>query len=157
MAGMRALGRVTNPVFQNLGGAIAINMNECSGVELVAQPGTCTIASGTVTVTASKVFGSGYVNYTTANGFGQPTTFYTQAGTGNAAWAANTASWSTNTVVLGGAGTVSVMDFLVSEMADGYQYLKFTVNGGGVAWPIMLLPYDLTVQRTPANLRIISS
>jgi len=48
---------------------------------------------------------------------------------------------------------VFYVDFLVSELADTYDYINVTVSGSGCTLPVALL-YDLTVQRTPANVRI---
>jgi hypothetical protein len=41
----------------------------------------------------------------------------------------------------------------VSELADTYKYLKVTATNAS----LVAITYDLTVARTPANLRILSS
>jgi hypothetical protein len=151
MAGMKALGRVYNPVFGGTS-ATAISLTECSGVGILA------LASSTATTslafTAAKTYGGSYENVTPANGFGQPSVWYQQAAAGVDAWTKQTASWATATLTIGAtSGYVSYVDFLVSELADQYCYLKVTP----VNCTIVLLPYDLTVQRTPPNLAIISA
>lgn len=150
MAGMKALGRVYNPVFMNTT-ATAINLTECSGVGILA------VASSTATTslafTAAKSYSGSYVNVTTANGFVQPPFWYEQTAAGTAAWTKQTSSFATATLTIGAtSGYVSYVDFLVSYLADGYDYLKITA----VNCAVVLLPYDLTVQRTPENLQIIS-
>lgn len=151
MAGMRALGRVYN-VVPNASG-LAICLRDCSGVGLVAAAGAT--ATGTLTFTAATSFAGTYVNLTPANGFGQPNTWYLATAAGTAAWAAQVASWSTNVLTIGAtSGNVSYLDYLVSELADGYDYVKVTA-GANVALTAIL--YDLTVQRIPANLRLASA
>ena len=150
MAGMRALGRVYNVVAAASGQAISLK--ECSGVGILALN---TSASGTISVTAGTTYSGSYANWTTANGFGQPSVYYS-GGTavGTTAWVKETASWSSQTLV-GAAGNNNqwYLDFLVSELADTYDYIKVTATG----CTITAILYDLTVQRTPPNLQIVSA
>ena len=151
MAGMRALGRVYNPVFGGTS-ATEVSLKGCSGVGILA------LASSTATTslafTAATSYGGSTTTVTPGNGFGQPSVWYEQTAAGTAAWTKQTASWASNVLTIGAtSGYVSYVDFLVSELADTFDYLKVTpVNA-----TIVLLPYDLTVQRTPANLAIISA
>lgn len=154
MAGMRALGRQYD-VVQNPSG-LNICLKDCSGIGFMAVNGTSTAAI--LTVTASTAFSGGTTdNWTTANGFGLPGTGYTRL-TGNTAnWVSQsiTASWSSNalTCPITTTSAVFYVDFLVSELADTFDYINVTISGSGATLPVALL-YDLTVQRKPANLRI---
>lgn len=153
MAGMRALGRLINPVFAGTATAGIVSLKECSGVGILAVAGAT--ATGTLTFTAAKSFGGTYEAVDPANGFGNPDTWYQQTAAGTAAWTKETASWSSGVLTIGAtSGYVSYVDFLVSELADEYDYLKVL---GGAAITVVLLPYDLTVQRKPENLAIISA
>ena len=152
MAGMRALGREYD-IVQNPSG-INICLKDCSGIGFVAVNGTSTAAI--LTVTASTLFTGGTTtNWTTANGFGQPNTAFTRLTGNTAAWVSQTTSWSTNvlTNAITTTSAIYYVDFLVSELADTYDYINVTVSGSGATLPMAIL-YDLTVQRKPANLRI---
>lgn len=155
MAGMRALGRVYDVVSAPSG--IDICLKDCSGIGFVAVNGTSTAA--VLTVVAKPSFGGSAKNWTTANGFGQPNTYYTRTAN-TAAWVSHTVAseWSSNvfTVGLTTTGLITYVDFLVSELADTYDYINVTVSGTGATLPMAIL-YDLNVQRTPANLRIPSA
>lgn len=153
MAGMRALGRVYDVISAPSG--IDICVKDCSGIGFMAVNGTTTAAI--LTVVAKPSFGGSAKNWTTANGFGQPNTVYTRTAN-TAAWAANAASWSSNVLTANATttGLISYVDFLGPEFADTYDYINVTVSGTGCTLPVAVL-YDLTVQRTPANLRIPSA
>lgn len=172
MAGMRGLGRVFDLVLPGLpvaatgnGGTVVVSLKECSGVSLVSY---CNNALGTasVTVTAGTSSAAQTTQYTPANGFGQPTVMYTQQqiGTtianlgGTASWVKNTTSWGpTGNVTLGGGGTISVIDFFCSELADTYTYLKFAPVATNTGLYVFAIAYDLDVQRTPANITPIAT
>jgi hypothetical protein len=150
MAGMRALGRVYNPIPGASG--LAISLKNCSGLGLLA------VASSTATTslafTAAKSYGGSYVAVTPANGFGQPSQWYQATAAGTAAWTAQAASWASNVLTIGAtSGYVSYVDYLVSELADQYDYLKVTATNAS----LVAIQYDLLVQRTPANLAIPSA
>ncbi len=155
MAGMRALGRVYDVVSAPSG--IDICLKDVSGIGFVAINGTSTAAI--LTVVAKPSFGGSSKNWTTANGFGQPNTYFTRTAN-TAAWVSHTVAseWSSNvfTVGLTTTGLITYVDFLVSELADTYDYINVTVSGSGATLPAAIL-YDLNVQRTPANLRIPSA
>lgn len=155
MAGMRALGRVYDIV--NAPSGVDICLKDCSGISFLAVNGTSTAAI--LTVIAKPSFGGSSKNWTTTNGFGQPQVYYTRTAN-TAAWVSHTVAseWSSNvfTVGLTTTGLITEIDFLVSELADTYDYINVTVSGSGATLPVAVL-YDLTVQRTPANLRVPSA
>jgi hypothetical protein len=136
---------------------VDICLKDCSGIGFVAVNGTTTAAI--LTVVAKPSFGGSSKIWNPANGFGLPSTVYTRT--------ANTAAWVANAVAAGGAwntstgaltipltttGLISYVDFLVSQLADTYDYINVTVSGTGATLPVAIL-YDLNVQRTPENLR----
>jgi hypothetical protein len=156
MAGMRALGREYD-VVPGIGNAptITVALKDCSGVGFVVT--ALQTATATLTVYgATKYTGGTSTAWTPANGFGQPGTFYYRSAA-TAHWTASTttASWSSNALTVAAtSGYVSYVDFLVSELADTYDYISVT---GGASTQVQAILYDLTVQRTPANLRIPSA
>lgn len=151
MAGQRALGRVYD-VLQNCSG-VAFSLKNCSGVGLAAI--AANTATGTLTFTASTTYAGSYTNVTTANGFGQPATWYQRAGDATHAWTSVAASWSTNALTIAAtSGYQSYVDYLVSELADTYDYLKVTA---GASVTLTAILYDMTVQRSPVNLVIPSA
>lgn len=149
MAGMEGLGRVCNLI--SAGSGKAFNMDECSGVTLLVSA----TGASSVAVTAAKTFAGSYVNFTPANGFTQTDHWYqSTASDGTAGWTKQTASWSTATLTLAGtSGYQSVVEIFGSQMADQYKYLKFTVTNGSC----IIVTHDLTVQRKPANLKILGA
>jgi hypothetical protein len=154
MAGMRALGRVYDVVPSPSG--LNICLKDVSGIGFVAVNGTSTAAI--LTVTASTAFSGGTTkNWTTANGFGQPGEGYTRLAGNTAAWVPQplASAWASNvlTVPISTTGAVFYVDFLVSQLADACDYINVTVSGTGASLPMAVL-YDLTVQRTPENIRI---
>lgn len=152
MAGMRALGRVYDVVVPASG--VDICLKDCSGLGLIAVAGAT--ATATLTFVAKKSFGGSGTNVTPANGFGQPNTYYTRTGN-TAKWTANsaTSAWSSNVLTVDATQNhISYVDYLVSELADGFDYLNVTAGTAMTLWAVL---YDLTVQRTPANLRIPSA
>jgi hypothetical protein len=152
MAGMRALGRQYDLVQGPSG--LNISLKDCSGIGFMCINGTSTAAI--LTVTASTKFTGGTTsNWTTANGFGLPATMYTRLTGNTAAWVAQTTSWASNamTVPITTTGAIGYIDFLVSELADTYDYINVTVSGSGATLPVAI-KYDLLAARTPANLKI---
>lgn len=151
MAGMRALGREYD-IVQNPSG-LDICLKDCSGIGFVCVNGTSTAAI--LTVIAKPSFGGSSKTWTTANGFGQPAVMHTRLTGNTAAWVQQTTSWASNvmTVPITTTSAVGYIDFLVSELADTYDYINVTVSGSGATLPTAIL-YDLTSQRVPANLRI---
>lgn len=150
MAGMRALGRVLD-VVPNASG-VGISLKNCSGVGFIA------VASSTATTslafTAATSYGGSYGNVVTTSGFGQPGTWYQRAGDATHAWTKQTASWSNQVLTIGAtSGYESYVDYLVSELADNYDYLKVTATNASLT----AILFDLTVQRAPENLAIVSA
>jgi hypothetical protein len=152
---MRALGRVYDVCSAPSG--VDICLKDVSGIGFLAVNGTTTAAI--LTVVAKPSFGGSAANFTTANGFGQPNTAFTRTAL-TAAWVSQNivSSWSSNVLTnpITTTGAAFYVDFLVSELADTYDYLNVTVSGSGCTLPAAFL-YDLTVARKPANLRIPSA
>lgn len=154
MAGMRALGRVYDVVpAVTTGATITVSAQDCSGIGVMMT--ALQTATATLTVSGCTQFSGGTTtSWTTANGFGQPGTYYYRSAN-TAHWTAATSSWSSNALTLAAtSGYISYVDFLVSEFADTYDYIKLVA---GASTYITAILYDLTVQRKPANLRIPSA
>jgi hypothetical protein len=152
---MRALGRVYDVV--NAPSSIDICLKDLSGIGFVCVNGTSTAAI--LTVVAKPTFGGSSKTWTPGNGFGQPQVMHTRTAN-TAAWVQQSlaSAWSSNalTVPITTTGAIGYVDFLVSELADTYAYINVTVSGSGATLPMAIL-YDLTVQRSPSNLRIPSA
>ncbi|SRR5258706_7099671 len=149
MAGMEGLGRVYNTI--SVASGKPFNIDQCSAVSLLV---TSTGASS-IAVVASKTFGGSTTTFTPANGFGQATRWYQSTATdGTAGWTKQAAVWTTNSLALAGTtGYMSVVDIFGSQIADGYKYLTVTVTNGS----LVVITHDLTVGRTPANLKIMGA
>ena len=156
MAGMRALGRVYDVVpAVTTAATLTVATMDCSGIGVLVT--ALQTATATLTVSGCTQFSGGTTtSWTTANGFGQPGTFYYKSAN-TAHWTASTTtgSWSSNVLTVAAtSGYVSYVDFLVSEFADTYDYIKIVA---GASCYITAILYDLTVQRKPANMRIPSA
>lgn len=140
------LGRVFDVV-----GVAAGNMFSLANANAVSFISEASGAA-TITVQASKTYGGSLVNWTAANGFGQPATWYQNtAHDGTAAWTKQTASWSTATLTLAGTtGYMSVVTFYATQFADQYKYIEISSNANNTY--IVAVLHDLSVARTPANL-----
>lgn len=154
MAGMRALGRIYD-VVPSLAAAATLTVatQDCSGIGVMMT--ALQTATATLTVSGCTAFSGGTTTaWTTANGFGQPGTWYFRSAN-TAHWTAASGGWSSNALTLAAtSGYISYVDFLVSEFADTYDYIKLVA---GASTNITAILYDLTVQRKPANLRIPSA
>lgn len=154
MAGMRALGRVYD-VVPGIGNAptITVCLKDCSGVGFVMT--ALQTATATLTVSGLTHYSGGTTTtWTTAHGFGQPGTWYYRSAA-TAAWTSTTGGWSSNALTVAAtSGYISYVDFLVSELADTYDYISVVA---GASTQLQAILYDLTSQRTPANLRIPSA
>ena len=154
MAGMEGLGRLFNVM--PIAAGVAINLNQCSAVTFV-----CT-GNDTFTLTVGATFGGSYVTPpTTAIGGGLIRNYYTTTTAGTAAWTKTQgyASGSyVNAVTIGSgvaAFTIYGTDLDVQAIGGtNYQYVKCSVGASGLVTAIL---HDLTVQRTPANLEILSA
>jgi hypothetical protein len=154
MAGMKALGRVYDVVPSVTAAAtLTVATMDCSGIGVLMT--ALQTATATLTVSGCTQYSGGTTtSWTTANGFGQTGTYYYRA-TNTAHWTAASTSWSSNAVTLSStSGYISYVDFLVSQFADTYDYIKIVA---GASTNITAILYDLTVQRKPANLRIPSA
>lgn len=149
MAGMRALGRVYDVVPAASG--IDICLRDVSGIGFLAT--TTTTAATSLAFAAKPSFGGAATNVTPANGFGQPNTWFLRTAN-TAAWAAQAAVWTTNSLAIAGTiNQISYVDFLVSELADTFDYLNVTATNCSLT----ALLFDLTVARAPQRLRIPSA
>lgn len=138
MAGMEALGRVTNVI--PIAAAKAFAMRAASGVMFV-----CT-GNDTFTLNKASSFAGSYTALAVI------TRYYTSTATdGTAAWVANTQAAASTVVQTSGT---TVFHVLTSQLSDPSDYLKVTVGASGLVAAYL---YDLTVQRAPANLAIIGA
>jgi hypothetical protein len=140
MSEMQGLGRHFN-VAPIVGAGAALSMKQCAGITFI-----CT-GNDTFTITTSATFTGSYA--TPGNII---TTKYTNTSTsGTAAWVK--ASQAASNAVTIASGTVAI--FVGSSMlADPLAYVKCTASGAGLVFAIL---HDLEVQRTPANLTIVSA
>ena len=155
MAGMQGLGRVFNVVPISTAGG-AISMRDCSAISFVT-----TGSSAVATLTIATSFGGTY----RAGSFFSPawapiTTVYCNTSTtGTVAWTKGTITAAStfthgSTTGLTASTTASIFTLFGSQMPAGYDYVKCTVTGSGIGAAIT---HDLTVQRAPANLAILSA
>lgn len=154
MAGMDALGRMYD-VVPGLATAntITVCLKDCSGIGFALT--ALQTATATLTVSGLTAYSGGTTTaWDTTNGFGEPDTYYYRAAATDA-WTAASTSWSSNVLTLAASsGYVSYVDFLVSQLADTYDYIKVVA---GASTTVHAILHDLTVQRKPANLRIPSA
>lgn len=150
MAGMQGLGRVMDIVHDASGNMFSLK--NASAVSFVVKGS----GAASLAVVAAKTFGGSTTNWTTANGFGQTSFFYQNTSTnGTAGWTKQTATWTTNSVALGGtSGYTSVITIYTSQFADQYDYIQ--VTGTNTTTCVAFL-HDLTVQRDPVNLAILGA
>lgn len=149
MAGMRALGRVYDIVPAASG--IDICLKDVSGIGFLAT--TTATAAAALAFSAKPSFGGAATTVTPANGFGQPAAWYLRTAN-TAAWAPQAAVWTANSMAIAGTiSQISYVDFLVSELADTFDYLNVTATNAGLT----AILYDLTVARAPQRLRIPSA
>ena len=154
MAGMEGLGRVFNIVPISTGGP-AINVAGASAVSFITTGST---AVATLTVATS--FGGTYRAASFFSPAWAPITrvYWSTATDGTVAWAkatitaAATFTHGTTTGLTTAIG--SVFTIFTSQMPSGYDYIKCTVTGSGIGAAVL---HDLTVQRAPANLALISA
>lgn len=140
MAGMEGLGRLVDVI--PIAAGQGFKFRGASAVLFV-----CT-AADTFTLTAASTFAGSYTS--PGNVINH---YYQRAATnGTVAWTKVTQSAS-NAVVQGSAFTTA-FEVLTSMIADPQAYLKISVGGSGLVTAIL---HDLTVQRKPANLEILSA
>lgn len=140
MAGMEFLGRLGNVA--PIANGAAISLKGCSGITFV-----CTGAD-TFTLTVSPTFAGAYVSP------GTIVSHYYQATStaGTAAWTKVTQAAADNVVQAG--AYVTVIEVFGSQLADPNAYIKCTHSSAGL---VTAITHDLTIQRKPANLAILSA
>lgn len=136
---IEALGRAFNVV--PIAAGVALSMRDCSGITFV-----CT-GNDTFTITVASTFAGSYA--TPGNII---TRKYTNTSTnGTAKWVKATQSASNAVTISSGA---VAFDVLGTMLADPTAYVKVSVGASGLVTAIL---HDLTVQRGPANLAIVSA
>jgi hypothetical protein len=153
MAGMEGLGRLFNVM--PIAAGTAINLNQCSAITFV-----CT-GNDTFTLTVGATFSGSFVAPpTTAIGGGLIRNYYTTTTAGTAAWtkhALASGSYANSVTIASGVVAFTVYGTDLDTQAIGgtnYQYIECGVGASGLVTAIL---HDLTVQRTPANLEIMSA
>ena len=147
MAGMLGLGRQFNIVGTASG--VGINMRDYSSIGIYGTN------DGTYTLTLSTSFAG---SYTQPSGWNPITVKYTNSdnGAGTGAWTKVTQSAS-NAVVT--ATDIAVyFELYTSQVPDTYDYVtvtKTSANDGNPSCLVIL--HDLSVQRAPAALGIVSA
>lgn len=152
MAGMEGLGRIIDVIVTASGNNFS--MKNASAVTLVCKATSTTTTS--ISLVAATAFSGGTTaNWTTANGFGQPSHWYQNTtNNGTAGWTKQTSSWASQVLTIGAtSGYVSVVDIFTSQFAAGYSYLAVS----GTNCTITAILHDLTVQRGPANLATLGA
>lgn len=139
MAGMEGLGRLFNVV--PIAAGRGLYMGNVSAVTFV-----CT-GNDTFTLTAASSFAGSYAT----PGSIITRTYTNTATNGSAAWV-KAAQAAANTVVIS-SGSVAFSVF-GSQLPDPKNYVKVSAGGAGL---VMAILHDLTYQRGPANLQIVSA
>jgi hypothetical protein len=136
---MDGLGRLFNVV--PIAAGRGLYVGNCSAVTFI-----CT-GNDTFTITVASTFAGSYA--TPGNIITRTQT--NTATNGTATWVKATQAAS-NAVVIA-SGTVAFTVF-GSQLPDPKVYVKNTASGSGL---VMAILHDLTYQRSPANLRIVSA
>ena len=138
MAGMEQLGRLWNVV--PIAAGVLIPIKDTSGISFVCTGAdTFTVKSATAyngTATALAAIGRYYENTAT---------------NGSAAWTDSGDITPVSAVTIASGSLVFYVD--ESDLPAGAQYVEVTVAASGLVTAIV---GDLKVQRTPANLRVLS-
>jgi len=154
MAGMDGLGRLFNVVPVITAGP-GIKLKDCSAVTFVI-----TGATAVPTLTYATSFAGTYQVASFFTPALSPITrvYWSTSTTGTVAWArANITAASTFTLgTTAGLTTATAACFTVygSQLPDPYNFIKCTVTGSGIGMAIL---HDLTVQRKPENLAVVSA
>lgn len=136
---MEGLGRVFNVI--PIAAGRGISFKEATGITFV-----CT-GNDTFTLTVADTFAGSYAtpgNIVTR-------TFTNTATNGSAAWVAATQAASNAVTIASGAVAFHVS---ANSLPDTKAYIKCAVGAAGLVVAIL---HDLTVMRTPENLRILSA
>ena len=149
MAGMQGLGRLFNVVPKANG--VAINMAQCSAVTFLGTN------DDTYTLTVATSFAGNYRAYSFFTPNWVPITAgYTNAdnGVGTGSWV-KTSQTAASTFVTA-TDITGLFTLFTSQMPAGYDYVKCTLTtNDGVG--VVAIQHDLTVQRGPANLAVVSA
>ena len=141
MAGMEALGRVLDVV--PIASGAYLSMKNASGVTFV-----CTGADTFTVREAQSASGLNVQNIPSVI-----THYYQNTSTsGAAAWTRQTQAAAAS-VVQAGAYT-TVIEVFGSQMDDGFPYIYCHAAAAGLVTAIL---HDLTVQRSPVNLAVLSA
>lgn len=150
MGAMEGLGRVFEVV--PIASGVGIRLKNASAVSFV----TTTAATDTFSLTIATAFAGTY----------RAGSFFTPAWTPiskiyrslsvnmTAAWIPATQTAADNWVNGAGAAVTCVATLLTSVVPDPYTHVKCTAGGSGLVVAIL---HDLSVQRKPANLAILSA
>lgn len=145
MSGMEGLGRVFNVI--PIAAGRGISVVDAAAITFV------TTASDTFTLTSSDAFAGTYNTGTLTTLAGLVNVYKSAATNGTAAWVKDNTLISTNTVVSGGA-IATCFTIMGEWLPDGRSYVKLSVGASGLVTAIL---HDLSVQRGPANLAILSA
>lgn len=136
---MEALGREFNLATSATTAAVRVNLESARGVTFVLIGAT----SGNATIQEHNAASSG-----TSQNLAVVTRYYTQA---SGVWTKVTqAAAATVTAVTGGLLAVYVP---AKALSDGFKYVSISHASGSFVYVI----HDLAVQRTPANLKAVTS
>jgi hypothetical protein len=144
MSGMEALGRLFNVVPIAAGRGLRLNLS--SAITFV------TTGSDTFTLTSATSFAGSYATPGTIT----CNVYKTSATNGTAAWVRDNTLISTNTIVTTVTTAFTITGAFIHGSASnsGAMYVKLSAGGAGLVTAIL---HDLSVQRTPANLPILSA
>jgi hypothetical protein len=105
-----------------------------------------------ITLTVAKTFGGAYA----ANGAVPFTYYYSQtSSSGTGQWVRNTQAAGAVVTVAGSIVVVSIPLYM-TQLPDGYDYIKVTTTVDASAITQVLF-HDLAVQRAPANLAVLGA
>ncbi len=154
MAGMEGLGRIFNVVPITTAGP-GIRLRDASAISFVT-----TGATAVATLTFATSFAGTYQ----VSSFFSPAlvpisrVYWSTSATGTAAWnravITPVATFTHGTTAGLTTAVATVFTIFGSQIPDPYNYIKCTVTGSGVGSAIL---HDLTVNRAPANLAILSA
>lgn len=145
MSGMEALGRVLNVI--PIAAGRGISLVDAAAITFV------TTGNDTFTLTTSDAFAGTYNAGSLSTLVGLVNVYKSSATNGTAAWVKDNSLISTNTIVSGGA-IATCFTVMGEWFPDGRSYIKLSVGGAGLVTAIL---HDLTTQRGPANLAILSA
>ena len=135
---MEALGRLVNPIA--IAAGKPFSLKDAGGAMFI-----CT-GNDTFTLKASSTFGGSYTNLAVI------TRYYTNTSTdGTAKWVKATQAAAATVTQTSGT---TVFHVLQSQVADPNCYLEVTVGASGL---VTAIPYDLMIQRAPANLAALGA